>query len=297
MRIFGISIISSIALLVVGWGLATLQVNNEEEAIRSTFKPALEKMAADPFNGEYVANMAGCIVCHTDTDNGGIKLAGGRTIVTPFGIFYSPNITSDSSAGIGEWTTSEFLNAMLFGRSPDNEHYYPSFPYTSYSAMTIQDLVDLKAWLDTVPPSSSTSPEHELAWPISIRPVMAVWKALYFDPRQATDRTDRGGYLVTGPGHCAECHAQRNWLGGTPDHALTGNSRGPDGGTVPGISAADLTEWAIEDLELFLEVGITPDGDFTGGHMTDVIEYSTGLLTVEDRTAMARFLLSTENTP
>jgi len=73
--------------------------------------------------------------------------------------------------------------------------------------------------------------------------------------------------------------------------------RGPDGESVPGITAADLTAWLIEDLELFIEVGITPSGDFTGGHMSDVIEYSTGLLSSKDRTSIAHYLLSEENKP
>jgi len=86
-------------------------------------------------------------------------------------------------------------------------------------------------------------------------------------------------------------------LGGLTSRSLTGNSRGPDGESVPGITAADLSEWSVEDLELFLEVGITLTGDFTGGHMADVIEYGTGQLSGEDRTSIAQYLLSEANNP
>ena len=87
--------------------------------------------------------MGGCIACHTNIDDGGDTLAGGVPINTPFGTFYSPNITSDMNAGIGKWTTEEFLIAMAVGVSPNKKHYFPVFPYTAYSVTTTQDLIDL----------------------------------------------------------------------------------------------------------------------------------------------------------
>ena len=43
--------------------------------------------------GEYLVRAVGCFSCHTVA--GGHKLAGGRALATPFGTFYSPNITPD----------------------------------------------------------------------------------------------------------------------------------------------------------------------------------------------------------
>ncbi len=43
--------------------------------------------------GEYLVRAGGCFSCHTVA--GGEKLAGGRAAATPFGTFYSPNITPD----------------------------------------------------------------------------------------------------------------------------------------------------------------------------------------------------------
>ena len=254
-------------------------------------------VSGDAVRGEYVAIAAGCIACHTNFDEGGELLAGGVAITTPFGTFYSPNISSDEHAGIGKWSTDEFLLALAMGLSPDRKHYYPAFPYTSYTAMSIQDIVDLKAWLHTVLPVSPKAPDHEVVWPISMRFGLQFWKALYFEPLPANDVTDRGRYLVAGPGHCAGCHAPRNLLGGLRTRSLTGNSRGPDGNSVPGITSGDLAMWSVEDLELFFEIGITPAGDFTGGHMADVIEHGTGRMSLEDRSAIARYLLSEANRP
>jgi len=51
--------------------------------------------------GEYVYRAAGCYGCHTDEKHGGKALAGGHALATPFGTFYSPNITPDAETGIG----------------------------------------------------------------------------------------------------------------------------------------------------------------------------------------------------
>jgi mono/diheme cytochrome c family protein len=48
--------------------------------------------------GEYLVRAGGCFSCHTVA--GGEKLAGGRALATPFGTFYSPNITPDPETGI-----------------------------------------------------------------------------------------------------------------------------------------------------------------------------------------------------
>lgn len=284
-----------IALLVAGCTYAYLRVNDQTSIKINSLRAESKNLSGDSKRGEYVAFMGGCIACHTNIDDGGDMLAGGVPIKTPFGTFYSPNITSDLNAGIGKWTTEEFLIAMTAGVSPEQEHYFPVFPYTAYSVTTTQDLIDLKAWLDTVEPVSTQSPDHDLIWPFSIRSGLFLWKAMFFDPLTTIDTASRGSYLVNGPGHCAECHSPRNLVGGLTSRSMSGNSRGPDGESVPGITPEDLSTWSVEDIELFLEVGITPTGDFTGGHMTDVIEYGTSELTNEDRTSIAEYLLSKEN--
>ena len=59
--------------------------------------------------GEYLLRISGCSHCHTSED--GEHLAGGRALETPFGTFYTPNITSHKSAGIGAWNNDEFERA------------------------------------------------------------------------------------------------------------------------------------------------------------------------------------------
>src|SRR5215472_12644998 len=83
--------------------------------------PATEARSSDPGaaeRGAPLAEAAGCVACHTDAENGGARLAGGRGIETAFGTYYSPNITPDRQFGIGPWSDGDFLRALRYGISP-----------------------------------------------------------------------------------------------------------------------------------------------------------------------------------
>ena len=41
-----------------------------------------------------------------------LPLAGGRALKTPFGVFFSPNITPDKTTGIGRWSDADFVRAF-----------------------------------------------------------------------------------------------------------------------------------------------------------------------------------------
>jgi len=255
----------------------------------------------DPTRGEYVLAMGGCVACHTDEKNGGAVLAGGRALATPFGTFHSPNITPDPETGIGGWTIGEFVRAMREGLSPDGQHYYPSFPYPSYAKMTEQDVVDLKAYLDTVQPVNAPFKGHDLGFPVNIRQTLAGWKLLFldaepFEPDPAKPESwNRGAYLVQGPGHCGECHTPRNPLGGPDDSRyLAGNPVGAEGKSTPNITPDEtgIADWSANDIAFALESGLTPDYDSFGGGMGEVVDDATSKLTKEDREAIAEFLLS-----
>ena len=256
----------------------------------------------DPARGEYVLAMGGCVARHTDEKGGGALLAGGRALATPFGTFYSSNITSDASAGIGGWSLGEFVRAMREGVSPDGQHYYPAFPYPSYATMTDQDLADLKAYLDTVEPAGEPVRDHDLGFPFNIRQSLAGWKLLFFEGAEPytpdtaqSESWNRGAYLVRGPGHCGECHTPRNVLGG-PDNSryLAGNPVGAEGEATPNITPHEtgIADWSAVDLAFSLETGLTPEYDSFGSGMGEVVNDGTSKLTSEDRDAIAEFLLS-----
>jgi mono/diheme cytochrome c family protein len=67
-------------------------------AVLTVAAPARAEEDAET-RGEYLVRAGGCFSCHTAP--GGQKMAGGRALSTPFGTFYSPNITPDPATGIG----------------------------------------------------------------------------------------------------------------------------------------------------------------------------------------------------
>lgn len=250
--------------------------------------------------GAYLFAMAGCASCHTDSENAGQPLAGGLAMATPFGTFFTPNISSDPQHGIGAWSLDEFIRAMREGLSPEGEHYYPAFPYTAYSRISDAELRDLKTYLDSQPAVPVPSREHQLSFPFRYRSLLGVWKWLYLeegqfepDPKRSPE-WNRGAYIVNGPGHCIECHSPRTALGGLDkDKTLAGNPDGPEGEKVPGLTAAsnsEFAQWSLEDIQFALEAGMLPDGDFFSGSMGHVVENSTSQLTDADRQAIAEYL-------
>jgi mono/diheme cytochrome c family protein len=249
--------------------------------------------------GEYIFNAAGCLGCHT-VPKTGQRLAGGRALKTPFGTFYSPNITPDRETGIGGWTDEDFIRALREGKAPDGTSYFPVFPYTSFTHLTDQDMRDLKAYIDVQPAVSQPDKPHEVSPPFGWRFLLPVWQALFLDKGGLPDEPGRdeqwkrGRYLVQAAGHCGECHSPRNFLGAIDhDRTLAGSASGPEGKAVSNITsdpAKGIGKWSEGELTFMLEIGMQPDGDFVGGGMNEVIENSTSKLTAEDRTAIATYL-------
>ncbi|HEX6259469.1 MAG TPA: cytochrome c [Woeseiaceae bacterium] len=268
------------------------------------FGAALPLQADDELieRGEYLTHAGGCVTCHTADHDDAAPFAGGRALESPFGTFYSPNITPHQQTGIGYWSDDDFLRAFWDGVNPAGEHYFPAFPFTSYTGVTRNDLLAMKAYLFSLQPVEQTSREHDLPFLMSSRRAAGAWKARYFtagrfEPNPGkSDEWNRGAYLVRHLGHCGECHTPRTRLGALRDtHELRGNSDGPGGEKIPNITAdpeAGIGRWSLADIEYFLDLGMLPDGDFTGGSMGDVIEDNTSHLTRADRLAIATYLKS-----
>ena len=262
----------------------------------------LAAASGDPKRGEYVARLGGCDFCHTVPKKKGAPFAGGLALRTPYGTFYVPNITPDPATGIGRWSEADFIRAMTEGISPDGSPYYPAFPFTSYTRMLRQDLLDLKAYLDTVKPVRNVVPSHDLRFPYNLRFALRVWKWLFFrpgsfksDPGKSAS-WNRGAYIVTGPGHCGECHTVRNFLGARiQKQALAGMKKGPDGRRVGNITPHPkdgIGLWSVADTVDFLKTGDLPFGERTDPPMSDVVTNSTSHWTDEDLKSVAEYLLS-----
>jgi mono/diheme cytochrome c family protein len=262
---------------------------------------SLSATAEEASQGAYLANAAGCEDCHTDRGRGGQPYAGGRALATPFGTFYSPNITPDPETGIGRWSDEQFLRALRDGVRPDGANYFPVFPYPSFTKIADADARAIKAYLFSLPAVRQANRAHDISFPISWRFLQNGWKLLFFNPspfRPAPERSEthnRGAYLVTALAHCGECHTPRNWFGAMePDRFLAGNPDGPDGKSVPNITPDPETgigNWSGEDIATLLKTGQTPEFDFVGGAMGEVVR-NTSRLDDADRRAIAVYLKS-----
>jgi mono/diheme cytochrome c family protein len=246
--------------------------------------------------------VAGCENCHTDREAKGQPLAGGRRLKTPLGIFVAPNITPDPDTGIGRWSEAQFDRALREGVSPAGEHYYPAFPYAAYTRLSDEDVRALYAYLRTLPAVRRANEPHELPWYLRWRPLLAVWKWLYFEPGryrrqpQHSAAWNRGAYLVQAAAHCGECHTPRNLLGGfKAGFYLAGTREGPEDSVIPNITPDRKTgigRWRRSELIQYLENGMTPDGDFAGDLMAEFIDNGLRYLTSPDREAIAEYVLS-----
>ena len=266
---------------------------------------ALAHAERDLERGRRVFHATGGCSCHTNYPGEGEAappLAGGRALETPFGVFYSTNITSDPETGLGRWSEADFIRAMREGLSPEGQHYFPVFPYTSFSGLLDQDLIDLKAYLDSLPAIRRVNQDPDAPFPFSWRATLAGWKWLNFDPRkieQDNDRSaewNRGNYLVHAAAHCGECHTPRTLTGGLDQSMwLAGSEDGPEGELAANITPHEETgigRWTIPDLVWYLEMGIKPDGDDTQGLMSEVIEHGYTNLPKSDLEAIATYLKS-----
>ena len=136
--------------------------------------------------GEYLVHAGGCFSCHTVA--GGEKLAGGRALATPFGTFYSPNITPDPETGIGRWTDALFLQALREGVRPDGAKYFPVFPYPSFTGITDRDALAIKAYLFSAPPSAPGKPAARRSLPILLAVPASRLEAVVLHPRSVSTR-------------------------------------------------------------------------------------------------------------
>jgi mono/diheme cytochrome c family protein len=252
--------------------------------------------------GQYLVTAGDCMSCHLR--DGGEPLAGGLGLKTPFGVIFTPNITSDKETGIGAWSSEQFYKAMHDGIDDEGRNLYPAFPYPWFRIASREDDDAILAFLKTTPAVTYTPPKNDLTFPLEFRFTVKGWNLLYLKShdfqRDATQSSEwnRGAYLVNGLGHCGGCHTPKNSLGADK------SNRQFDGGTLDSWVAPDLTAnnrtglgtWSVEDIAEYLRNGRNAHAG-AGGAMADVITYSTSLISDADRHAMAVYLKSQAPSP
>lgn len=248
--------------------------------------------------GRYLTVVADCAACHSDPDLDA-PFAGGRQVPTPFGPMRAPNITPDPDTGIGRLSDAQFDAILRQGKLPDGKRVYPAMPYPYYTKMSREDVLAIRAYLNTVPPVRHAVQPDQLPFPFNLRWMLWFWDALYFKPGDFEPDTsqspswNRGAYLVEGPGHCGACHTPKSSLGGDePKHRLAGYS-------LQGWFAPDLTNderlglghWSGSDIVDYLKRG---HNRFVAasGPMGEEVSYSSSRMSDEDLDAIATFLKS-----
>jgi cytochrome c553 len=259
--------------------------------------PAVTSQVPLIAKGRYLARAGDCIACHTVPD--GTLFAGKRPMPTPFGTLYSPNITPDPQYGIGKWSSDDFYATMHAGRMPDGTLIYPAMPFGSYTKVTRDDSDAILAYLRSVAPDPQPNRPHDLRFPFDNRILILGWRTLFF--KEETFKPDaaqsaqwnRGAYLVEGLGHCGMCHTPIDKLGGNSE------SKAFQGGLIPmqdwyapsltSNKETGLGDWSLEDIEQYLQKGISARGAVYG-QMSEVVNNSLQYLTDEDIRAISVYL-------
>lgn len=277
-------LIGSFCVLILMALLLFLPPSVSGSAALSESEEAIER-------GKYLVIAGGCISCHRGEDEEE-SFVGGLALESDFGTFYAPNITPDMETGIGSWEAKDFLLALQHGRKPGGSFYYPAFPYRAYAGLRDEDVLDIGSYLMSLEPQNNVVPKAQT--PIWLnRWAMAGWNLLAdmseADAESFNDKlVARGAYLARNLGHCSECHTPRNAVGILDaSREFAGATLGEE--VIEAINAEALSEWTTNNFDIFLFIGLKPDGDFAGGDMNDVVEHNTSKISDEDRDALAAF--------
>ncbi len=253
--------------------------------------------------GRYVATASDCVACHTANSG---NFAGGLILETPFGNIASSNITSDKETGIGSWTLADFDKAVRHGIG-SHGYLYPGMPYPAYTKISDEDVVNLWAYIQTIPAIHNEVVENQLPFPFNQRWLLAGWNLLFFKDARFTATNDqsidiarndlvsseRGQYLVDSMGHCGTCHTPKNLFGA--DH----HSQYLQGEELQGWFASNLTsnthnglgKWSEADIMDYLHTGSNAR-EVASGPMTEAVRDSLQYLTESDLQSIAVYLKS-----
>jgi mono/diheme cytochrome c family protein len=264
------------------------------EAVQAS--PRLPTGAALIAKGEYLATAADCVACHSVP--GSQPYAGGLAFKLPFGTIYSSNITPDKQHGIGAWSDAEFVRAMRHGVDNEGRELYPAFPYTAYANMSTDDVLAIRAYLNTLKPVAKPVEANQLSFPFNQRFIMRGWKLLNArqhpwepDPKRSPE-WNRGGYLVEGAGHCGECHTPRNLTYGLKhSQKFAGaEAQGWKGYNITSDKVSGIGNWSVEEIAQYLGTGHAPGRGAASGTMAEAVSLSLRKLTPADLRAMAVYL-------
>ena len=130
-----------------------------------SYGPPVKNVKAPPATGnkvrygEYLANIAHCMECHTQHGEKGELLrdrlgAGGLVIEGPWGKSVSRNLTPHES-GLKSWTDAQIAKAVREGVDRNGNPYRPPMAFEFYKNISDTDMAALIAYLRSLKPVSS----------------------------------------------------------------------------------------------------------------------------------------------
>lgn len=288
---------AAVVAVLIGGGFVAWRLLDRDPVVRAADAVPTPELIA---RGEYLVKAADCAACHNAP--GGKPFAGGVAFALPFGTIYSTNITADRETGIGTWSDDDFVRALHEGIGKDGSHLYPAFPYASYTGLSRDDIVAMKAYLFSLPTVRAPARRNELSFPFDHRWTLVFWNLAFLDQHrfrpdpQASARENRGQYLATALGHCGECHTPRN-LG-----FAMAMSKQFGGAMLEGWHAYNITadkgygigDWSDEQVASYLSTGHAPGRGSAAGPMAQAIADSLQYLTREDIAALVAYLRRVE---
>ena len=144
-----------------------------------TFTPDVKvanNASAEVAHGKYLVTLLACGTCHTDgalvgKPNMNSYFAGssiGIAYSNPFvednpGVLYPPNITPDTSTGIGGWSEEDIKNGIRLGIDRHGKRLISVMPWPGYATLNDADVDDIVAYL-----LSLKAVQHEV--PTNVKP-------------------------------------------------------------------------------------------------------------------------------
>jgi mono/diheme cytochrome c family protein len=219
--------------------------------------------------GRYLAeSVTGCLYCHSDLDTS-VEGAGitfkrgtegsGRSLVSEgLSFLHTPNLTSHTEAGAGNWSDDALGRAIREGIGNDGRALFPMMPYPSFRRMSDEDLASVIVYLRTLKPIATTHPKPQVPFPLNrlINSLPTPLDGPVPEPDLSTPVT-RGEYMVTLAG-CGDCHTPLDEQGNVLEHLrFAGGQVLAMEGIRPPVATANLTPASsgipYYNEELFLE--------------------------------------------
>lgn len=110
----------------------------------------------------------GCVHCHSPVNNVDSllklgqepSLAGAKKFETPFGTFYTPNLTPDAKTGIGAMSDAAIARVLRYGIKSNGEAV---LPFMQGLDMSDEDMTAVISYLRSLKPVETKTPENDFS--------------------------------------------------------------------------------------------------------------------------------------